>query len=184
MESKKEEYAIQSYFEARANIVSWEQRQHGVIQFYLGASTAVVGAWISLLQIVNTPDQAMISLFGFTISCVLSLAMYALACSLMLTVARLAVFCRSVIQTVTPGDEMMFWETWVKSSRDPTQKPRTLEATLAIFLMPVLLSFGICVFFAKDNGLATILAVVFLVLTVVGLIIQYRRMIHRLDTRA
>ena len=111
MEIKEEEYAIQSYFEARANIVSWEQRQFGVIQFYLGASTTVVGAWISLLQIIKTPDQAMISLLGFTISCVLSLTMYSLACSLMLTVARLAFFCRSVIQIATPTNEMMFWET-------------------------------------------------------------------------
>lgn len=181
---QKKDHALQSYFEARSNIVSWEQRQHTSIQFYLGAYTAVLGGQLGLLQVVDDSDRPVVALFGFLVSCILSLTMYALACSLMLIIARLAFFCRQVIQSEHKAEELVFWESWLKSSANTIKKPRLLESTLGIFLLPVILSLAVCIFFAANEPRFTIAALVFALATFIGLVVQFRRMIAHLDSAA
>lgn len=173
------DFAVRSYFEARANIRELEQRQFSTIQFFLGAYAAIMGASIGLMQYVGSADRPFLAVAFVFLSNVLSVSLYFSWCAVTLMISRAALFCMDLANSRFHDERDVMWETWLRSKRNTSSIPRLIESTLFVFLLPLVATFFLSLYFG--NGAAAHLWIRVLV-TVVGialLLAQYRWVLGR-----
>lgn len=167
---------LQSYFEARSNIRELEQRQFSTIQFFLGAYAAVMGGSIGLMQYVDPGERPFLAVAFVLLSNVLSVCLFFSWCSITLMIDRAALYCVDIIDRHFRAQRDAIWETWLGTSRNTSSLPYLLESTLLVFLLPVVASFGLSLYFAGQVAWVPLVWVGVLV-TLVGialLLLQYR----------
>lgn len=143
---------IQSYFEARSNIRELEQRQFSTIQFFLGTFAAVMGGSIGLMQYIESVDRPLLAVAFVFLSNILSVSLFFSWCSVTLMTNRVALFCLDIIDGNHFKQRDVLWEAWVRSKRNKSSMPYLIESTLLVFLLPLITTFFLGLYFTNGGG--------------------------------
>lgn len=165
--------SLQSYFEARTNIRELELRQFSTIQFFLGAFAAVMGGSIGLLQYVDQAERPVLAVAFVLLSNILSVSLFFSWCSLTLMINRAALFCLDLINANHLEMQDAFWETWLRGKRNKSSIPYLIESTLLVFLLPVVATFFLSLYFGGEGGRYLLVSAAVSAVGVAVLLAQY-----------
>ena len=143
--------SLQSYFESRTTIRELEQRQFTTIQFFLGAFATLMGGVVGLLQFVKDPDRPLLSITLVILANILSVSLYFTWGTVTLMITRASSFCIDLINLNHSSQSNVFWESWLRSNRNKSGVPYLIESTLLIFLLPILTTFIVSLYFSHST---------------------------------